>query len=262
MTACLLVVCEAAADFRTASELVDRVLCERVEWLEPTLLPSVRQWWEYDSEHPFLLWPSLKETVQRLGLQRLRPRSRFNGELGAPDAAAADIALQFAAWIQKSADVAAVLLIRDTDKDEERRRGLEQARILDGHSWPFSIVLGVAHPRREAWVLTGFEAQDSGEAARLKLQQERLGYDPCANSEQLTASSKGAGPDPKRVHRDAKRVLHDLTGGDFEREAQCWRSTPLARLKARGQANGLASYLQELEDQLVPLFSPRSTPRL
>lgn len=149
MTACLLVVCEVAADFRIASELVDRVLCERVEWLEPTLLPSVRQWWEYDSEHPFLLWHSLKATVQRLGLQRLRPRSRFNGELGAPDAAAADIALQFAAWIQKSADVAAVLLIRDTDKDEERRRGLEQARILDGHSWPFSIVLGVAHPKRE-----------------------------------------------------------------------------------------------------------------
>jgi hypothetical protein len=38
------VVYEAQADFRTATELADRVLIKGIDWLDETLLESQRQW--------------------------------------------------------------------------------------------------------------------------------------------------------------------------------------------------------------------------
>jgi len=80
VTARLLVVCEAAADFRTASELADRVLCADISWLDEGLLASVRQWLAVAPDLPFVRWDKLDSVAQEYGLRRLRPRSRFGGE--------------------------------------------------------------------------------------------------------------------------------------------------------------------------------------
>lgn len=247
MTVAILVVCEAPADFRTATDLADRVLCERIDWLDEELLPTQRTWLEPQPERPFLRWQDLKHLKLPSG-KPPRPRSRFGGAPGAPDAAAADIALQYAAFLPPERRPAAVLLIRDSDAQTSRHRGLTQASLAEpGRAWPFRIVIGLAHPKREAWILAGFEPRDPGEHDRLRSMRSELGHDPCTRSDQLTASTPGS-------TRDAKRVIEVLMLKDRDREALCWQKTPLERLHARGEANGLRSYLRALDEQLVPLL--------
>ena len=79
----------------------------------------------------------------------------------------------------------AVLLIRDDDRQVDRRRGLEQVR----HASPLAerIVIGLAHTKRECWVLAGFEARDDQERELLAEIRRELGFDPCIQAEQLTA---------------------------------------------------------------------------
>lgn len=248
MTARFLVVCEAPADFRIASELADRVLCEELEWLDAELLSSVRVWWEYEPGRLFLAWIDLDKVAGARGY-RLRPRSRFSGEPGAADAAAADKALQLAALLGQRERLDAVVLLRDSDGQGERRRGLDQARTGDpGHSWPpFAVIVGLAHPKREAWVLAGFDPLEKKEAENLARLSQELGRDPRLCSHEISARSPGS-------KRDIKRVLAELTDGDFFREEPCWREAPLALLHQRGQENGLSRYLAEVERILVPLM--------
>ncbi len=253
MTTRLLVVCEAPADFRTATDLADRVLCDRIEWLDESLLPAQRTWTETEPERPYVRWTDLDRAAAARNL-RLRPRSRFGGEPGAADAAAADKALQFAAFLAPDERPAAVLLIRDSDDQPERRRGLTQASTPEpGHAWPFRIVIGLAHPKREAWVLAGFEPRDRDEHARLAALRSELGHDPCSRTDQLTARTPGS-------KRDAKRVVAYLTADDRDREATCWQKPPLEHLRTHGSANGLRSYLLDLDAQIVPLIGRDTTP--
>jgi len=55
-------------------------------------------------------------------------------------------------------------------------------------------------------------------------------------------------------------VLDALTGGDPDREDACLEEPPLALLRQRGSKTGLALYLQEIEERLVPLFDPSAKP--
>jgi hypothetical protein len=101
----------------------------------------------------------------------------------------------------------------------------------------------------ECWILAGFEPRDDAERALLDRERRNLGFDPRSSGEQLTASESGA-------RRDAKRVLAALTGGDRDREDACLEEPALAVLEQRGATTGLASYLREVEERLVPLFDP------
>jgi hypothetical protein len=138
-----------------------------------------------------------------------------------------------------------VLLVRDDDRDEDRRGGLDQARNSVEMGVP--VVIGLAHTKRECWVLAGFSAQTPEEDAFLAGLRQELGFDPCAEAEGLTA---------KHDHdlRSAKRVLGVLTAGNREREADCWLRCDLRLLEQRGQNTGLADYLREVRTLLVPLF--------
>lgn len=81
MSVCLLVVCEDRADFRIASELADRVICERVERIDRDSLADHRSWWVLEAERTFVKWIEIRRVAEARGL-RLRPRSRFGGEPG------------------------------------------------------------------------------------------------------------------------------------------------------------------------------------
>ena len=102
--------------------------------------------------------------------------------------------------------------------------GLEQAR--EDQPWPFPVIIGLAVPNRESWVLAGFEPQEALAQAR-------------------------------RETGDLKRVLKLLVGDDHDREKACWMTCPLETLAERGQSNGLAEYLEEVQTRLVPLFTGR-----
>ena len=237
MTQIFLAVVEAEADFRTASCLTRRVLQHSQlapQWAKDTL-EHLYAW-----SQPSLRWTEIRDRACALGI---RAHGYFRGEPGAHDALQARKALLVAAVLCGS--VSAVFLVRDSDADTNRRRGLDQARA--DRDWPFEVVIGLAHPKREAWVLCGFVAETPAEEAELIALRSDLGDHPCERPERLTARSHGA-------KRDAKRVLDRLTGGNYEREASCWELTDLATLRARGGQCGLVAFLDEVEERILPLL--------
>lgn len=237
------VVCEARADQRTACNLADRVFVEQIDWLEPEMLETQRRWRGLSSEEgSYLKWAAVRTEAERVGLKGIF--GHFNGSPGEPDALIARRALLlFATSDQRPA---AVMLVRDSDGDSRRRVGLEQAR--GDKPWPFEVVIGVAEPKRECWVLAGFDARDADEAKRLEKVVERLSFHPVQDAHWLTAREHGA-------KTDAKVALEELTAGEFEREQACVSETPLKTLEERGGLTGLSAYLKEVRERLVPLLS-------
>lgn len=239
------VVCEARADRDTACGLADRVLLEKVSWLDLEMLDSVRLWRGTRSETPFLKWASVREECQRAGLKGIF--GKFSGQPGQPDAFMARLALLLLASSEQPPK--AVLLVRDSDGDSRRRLGLEQAR--DDRPWPFPVAIGVAEPKRECWVLAGFDPRSPEETARLDASERRLSFHPVRDAHRLDAREHGA-------KKDAKVALEALTQGDMERERACLEETPLAVLEERGEKTGLTQYLKEVRERLVPVLSGHS----
>ncbi len=246
MALTFVIVCEARNDFLTASELVDRVVCGSVEWIEPEFLDSLRDYSIPTGDEPFLTWKRVKGLAKE---SRLLPRGLIDGRPGDLDAQQTRRALYYIESNWPKVD--GILLIRDDDRLVERRSGLEQARAAS--SLRERIVIGLAHTKRECWVLAGFEPIDEKEQELLVELRRELGFDPCIKAEELTA-----------IHdhdkRSAKRVLRRLVQEDPHREAACWRQAPLQLLRDRGGQTGLRQFLAEILARLVPLFDP-SHPR-
>lgn len=235
-------VCEAQADFHTAATLADRVLCERIEWIEVAVIDSYRRYRGASDAAPYLIWAHVKSAAQSLGR---RVHGHFDGRPGDLDALAARKAIQVA--LTQFADAKAIFLIRDSDKLTARTAGLNQARE-EMHAATPAIVIGVAHCKREAWHLAGFEARQAAEQQLLDDLRQELGFHPCERSHELAA---------KHDHdkQSAKRVLSLLVGADRDREMECTAATSLALLKDRGRENGLGDYLTEIEVRITPLFT-------
>jgi hypothetical protein len=236
----MLVVCEAAADQRTATRLADRVLCEWIEWIDPEGIDLYRLWDGLDAGSGYLQWSKVKGLAQQRGVKL---HGRFHEETGFRNAKAARLALELARKSEKPPD--AVLLIRDSDGDEDRRSGLEQARSFK--PWPFPIAIGVAHVNRECWVLAGFEPQGEEEQRALADLRRELEFDPRLRSHTLRGKPGAL--------RHAKLVLQRLVGEDSDREEACWADCDLETLRARGAETGLADYLDEVRTRIVPLFA-------
>lgn len=230
---------EAQADYVTGARLSDRTLCTKVDWIERDVLDDYRTWIGVEGGDPCLLWRAVRATAKQ---RSLKAHGHFGGEPGLPDARTARLALLLFAALQDRPQ--AVLLVRDTDCDTRRQRGLTQAR--DDRAWPFRVVIGAAHTKRECWVLAGFDPLDSVEKDRLKTEREKLGFDPCTQAAELTA-----------IHdydkKSAKRVLSELTAGDAGRESACLEAD-LEILRSRGERTGLRAFLEELEERVLPLF--------
>lgn len=235
----IVVICEGPTDQRTARALAERVLCQAVDWMEPEVLEHLIQWRGLRKNEPYFAWRQSNALAQA---NNVRTNGRFDD---APDAFMARRALAVLTILGER-DFDAVLLLRDSDADTQRRQGLEQARAQTSGLGP--IVIGVAHAKRECWVLAGFIAANDEEQSRLDVCRQELGFDPCLQAEQLTAATPGA-------KRDAKRVLGELTQEDYPREAACWTDTPLDQLEERGQATGLADFFREVRERLVPVWT-------
>jgi hypothetical protein len=239
------VICEDAPDQRTACGIADLVLSQEVDWLGP-VRDSLRAWRGLRKSEPFLTWASARRLANEANI---RTHGSFDGELGHQDALATRRALQLLK-VNGEGPINAVLLIRDSDNQLDRHEGLNQARAQASGLGP--IVIGLAHTKRECWVLAGFIATDDKERSRLDELRQELGFHPCLRADQLTAS----GDNDKR---SAKRVLKILTDSDYIREETCWTAAPLDQLKERGEHSGLRDFIQEVSTHLVPLFTGRST---
>jgi len=241
------VVCEAKADFRTATGLAERVIREQVDWIEDDLFVHCPLWHGLEPRKPFILWIEIGNLAREAGI---RIHGHFDEEPGEHDAKNARRALLLLKkWKLAGRPIDGVLLLRDDDRDRSRRVGLEQARAVD-HGFGDGVVVGVARCKRESWVLAGYDPTDPGEAALLAESRARLGFDPRIGSHQLTAKHD-------TDTRSAKQVLGRLTRDDQDREARCWEQAPLDRLRERGRESGLHDFLEEVRLRLVPLFGVR-----
>jgi hypothetical protein len=245
----LLAFCEAGADFRIASELVDRVLRELSPlWVRDVLdsaPDAIRSWRADGAGRHFFDIHRIKDYGREMGVHA---HGHFDGKRGNAGALMARTAFLIARELRKrDADLVAVVLVWDMDDEPKaRREGLEQARA-DARAWAaFQIVLGCPNPMREAWVLAGFDPTNDDEQQRLATARQELGFWPNEEAQRLDSNNEQA-------KLSAKRVLRLLTDGYADREADCWQETDLETLRARGEHNGLRDFLREVADVIVPL---------
>jgi hypothetical protein len=250
-----LVIVESSADARTAAALAERVLLEKVDWLYPDIFQDVFQWIGLERGTQHSCWKDIGAITERAKEAGLHvPRFLGHGQTGAlkADGAVARKVLGFVQVLRHKANrsIEAVLLIRDLDNQPERREGIEQARLEHiGPQAGLAIIVGTADRMREAWVLNGFVPSSPEEIRLLEETSRELGFDPCKEAHRLRSTSWEE-PDRKR---NPKVVLQNLTRGDYSREEQCWAETSLETLRGKGIDTRLTAYLNEIEQQLVPV---------
>ncbi len=236
------VLCEAESDQKTACGLAERVLLEQISWLDQEQLTEICCWKGLEPDRHFMTWSSVEKHAKEQGI---RARGSFSGKF---DARRTRMALLLWNSLERCPD--AVLIARDTDNEKERMPSIEDVARQD--SWPFTIVLAMAHVKRECWILNGFDPQNDQEKAALQAAQKKLGFDPREKAEKLTGSGKSP-------QKNAKKVLkEDLDiAPNSPREDACWQETDLDLLRSRGEKTLLTKFLQEVSDRLVPVIAPR-----
>jgi hypothetical protein len=249
----VVVIVESRMDAVTAKKLAERVLVEKVEWLEPENLQHLFTWTGLDVGTDYSCWKNLDDILNRAEKEGI-PKPRFlghdkTGVLKADGAAALKI-LKLSRLLnrKKNREINAIVFIRDLDSQRERKHGIEQVRsAYIGEQPRIEIVIGAADRMREAWVLNGFEPLDVTEEKVLAQIKTKLSFDPCEQAHRLQA-------DPGE-DRNPKVVVKQLTGGDISREQQCWEETDLEILRSRGTKTGLTDYLAEIEQRLIPIIN-------
>jgi hypothetical protein len=244
----LVLIVEARADADTASILADRVFIEGdAEWIDAETLPSLREWTGIEPRTPYTQWMGL-------GPLATQHHVRTHGRGLGPDGAAARKALLVVIQAhEQDDDIRAVVLVRDMDNQPERRTSIERARAELTDKLAFHVAIAAPDPKREAWILHGYEPQNERETTLLENERKRLGFDPITNPERLRGDRRRAA---EQEDRDMKLVVERLTEGDHDRERQCLEATPLSVLQGRGQQTGLADYLDEAATRLLPLLDP------
>ncbi len=239
-------VCEGPGDERTVQLLTRRVYEREVEWLEDNF-DSVIGWTGVEQGSDYTRWSGASGVKQLAKQRRIKVHGRFSGETWRGEARQATKAIRlFMDEIRRRGDdfgLILVVLSRDTDDRGMRRQGLRKAR--EESSAPFEIVLAVAHPKRESWILSAMSLKDEDGQERLDALRKELGFDPTLEAHKLTASTSGA-------KRDAKRVLDELLASPTDsvrRKREVLQAASLSRLHKRGKDTGLAEFLGELSQR-------------
>ncbi len=246
MSLVIAVACEADADFRAASTLIDRVLVEQIAWLEVDHLEHVRQYLGAESPYP---WTRIHNVPDLAKARNLKPRKgHFLGEPGAADALLARKAILLLNSIDPQPEV--LVVMRDIDGQPERQIGWNQARD-EYHGKP-PLILGMAIIKRENWILAGFRSISTEEQQRLQSERKSLGYDPSLHPERVNSHAEHSKHCPKRV-------LGSLVADSgAERELRCLQEPSLEELHERGERIGLTSFLCEVIQLICPLLKDNS----
>lgn len=242
------VAAESVGDVRIVQTLVDRVLIGEICWVAETFeacrasmedgLASCRSWRGVEGSG----WLDLHRASDLARERGLRIYGSFAGDPGEADARMHRAALLL--FAEEAEPPAAVVIARDLDRRSERAGGFAQA--VAAGSWPFEVVIGaLAEPEIEAWLIAAWIPEDDSERKRLAALRGELHFDPCAKPEQLTSKNEAD-------RKDAKRVLAVLTTTGRDALAR-WEDVPLERLEAHGGACGLARFVREVRERLVPI---------
>lgn len=258
-----IVIVESSADAQTATKLAERVLVDKVEWLEREQLQYLFRWSGLEENTEHSCWKNIKHIIEvekksGFRLPKFLGTNRNSKEPLKHDAATSIKILNLVRYLQKKRNIKALLFIRDLDNQAQRREGIEQAcsehdRACLEHSnrqAKLAIIIGTAARMREAWVLNGFIPSNQEETRILEDIKTELNFDPCEESHRLCSNSW---EEPDRI-RNPKVVVEKLTGGKMEREQQCWEETSLELLRKNGVETGLTAYIKEIEERLIPII--------
>lgn len=251
-----IVIVESGADARTATKLAERVLQEKLDWLDDDILQHCFQWTGLEEGKEFSCWRDILKIIEDAKSKIKYKPSRFLGHDSKGDPLKADGAasmkiLNLVRFLQKTRDIKAVIFIRDLDNQPERKEGIEQARLEHiNKTSKLEIIIDAANPKREAWVLNGFIPSNQQEEQMLEEIKNKLSFDPCIESHRLRATSE---KELERI-RNVKVVVEQLTNEDMEREKQCWEDTNLKHLRERGVDTGLTDYICEIEERLAAII--------
>lgn len=250
-----IIIVESSADARTATKLAERVLIDKIDWLESEQIQYIFRWSGLQAGTEYSCWKNIMEIIeyakQELNYRPVKYLGHGNGIPLKADGAASIKILNLVRFLQKTRRIRVVIFIRDLDNQPERKEGIEQARLQDINKHPkLEIIIGVANPKREAWVLNGFISSNQQEEQILEEIKTQLNFNPCIESYRLRSTDF---EEPNRI-RNPKVVVEQLTGGDMEREQQCWEDTNLEVLYKRGVDTGLTAYIQEVEEYLIPII--------
>jgi hypothetical protein len=252
----IVVIVESRADVITATKLAERVIVEKVDWLESEMFQYLVKWRGVDIGTEYSCWKDVDDIINRskksgISGHGLGFLGHKNTGILKTDGAPAMKILNLVRYLQKNQAIQGVLLIRDLDNQSERRQGMEQARKVHDNVEPqLAIIIGAADRMREAWVLNGFLPMNAREEKSLADIKTQLTFDPCENAHKLRSNSF---EEPDR-DRNPKVVLEKLTNEDENRERQCWEETELEILRSRGKNTGLTDYLEEIEKRLLVIF--------
>ncbi|WP_437950837.1 hypothetical protein WME98_08565 [Sorangium sp. So ce296] len=100
-------------------------------------------------------------------------------------------------------------------------------------------------PCRSWRLIAAWIPEDDRERKRHAALRGELHFDPCTKPEQLTSKNEAD-------RKDVKRVLAVLTTTGRDALVR-WADVPLERLEAHGGACGLARFVRELREHLVPI---------
>jgi hypothetical protein len=251
-----IVIVESSADARTATKLAERVLVEKIEWLDAEMLQHHFQWSGLEAGTDNSWWKNINHIIEREKKSGFQPprflrRDKQGQKTLQPDGANTIKILNLVSYLQKTRQIKAVLLIRDLDNQPQRREGIEQARSEHiNRQHKLEIIIGTADRMREAWVLNGFIPSNQEEERILQEITTQLTFNPCEESHRLRSNSLTKA-DPLR---NPKVVVEKLTGGRMEREQQCWEETDLEHLRKNGVRTGLTAYIKEIEERLIPII--------
>jgi hypothetical protein len=252
----VVVIVESRMDAVTATKLAERILVEKVDWLEHESLQHLFKWSGLEVGTEYSCWKDTGDIIDRAKKAGI-PMPRFlghgkTGSLKADGAAAMKIMnLIKLLHLKKNRKIGAVIFIRDLDNQPERRQGLEQARSEHEAKLPHvEIVIGTADRMREAWVLNGFSPLNADEKQILEQIKTKLNFDPCEEAHRLRSNSF---TEPDRL-RNPKVVVEQLTRGDMIREQQCWEETDLEIMRSKGKNTQLTDYLNEIEQRLISIL--------
>ncbi|MEG4280185.1 hypothetical protein QUA62_22295 [Microcoleus sp. MON1_C1] len=246
------VIVESSADARTATKLADRLLVDKIDWLEPEMLQHLFQWSGLEAGTENSCWKNIDDITKRFSEKFKFPTIRSNGRFKS-DGQSANKIMTLISFLQhkQKRDIKAVIFMRDLDSQPERRKHIEQARLEQIDRQPkLAVIIGTPDRMREAWVLNGFIPSNQQEKQILQEIMTELTFNPCEESHRLRSNSL---TEPDRI-RNPKVVVEKLTGGKMEREQQCWEETSLELLRKNGVHTGLTAYIDEIEERLIPII--------
>jgi hypothetical protein len=243
MSTSIALVCEGPTDPRTVCTIVDRFICEGVDWIPADEIDTHRHYRGFQPADPYLTWFDIDVLADQY---RVKSLGHFEGLPLHGDGHKVRKALALLTLHAPEPSVEAIIFFRDGDKEYQARREAIR-RVRDNASIPIPVIVGVANRMRECWLLNGFEPTDEEERALLATEHNRVGFDPRFRAHELTDTNEGE-------DRCPKRVLRVLTSDDRERERECVFRTSIETLRVRGVETGLPEFLNELKERLIAAF--------